>query len=717
MSLAEIIRNRKLVYLIAVIGLMLLAATIRLQPTTYGIYLYEYDPFFQYWLTKQLIDHGPGYWFQLTKDNIKIFWYPVGREIWRTEYPGVAYLGYISYLIVRPLVPSLTEDELIMAIGVFLPVIAGMLEVLAVFLIGKEIKDHRSGLFAAFLTAVLPSAIDRTIAGFYTKLGFGVMLFLYSMYFYIKSVKLGFTKKALAYASLAGLFLGLVGFTWGGYPYAALVYAVYSILIVFLGMNNRNYTVKYTLTLSIAMTIFLLTPKIGPKFMISLPGYGLLMSVLVLYFDLMLSTAGIPKNKRFLLMLSLASILGVLYLIPASQGVIGTLPGRILSIIFPWLREINVLFASVAEHASLSWDYIFYHLSAAFFFIPLGLIYLVLDASREKYLVFTAAIVAIYSFASAAYLAHLAGPLVALVGAYGVTKLFDTYIVELVKKPPKLKKKIKGFVKIDSIPIIAVIIIVLFIIALTAPVGIRAGNQAPTIVSPQITTRGKNTAWLQALTYIRNNLPPQAVVAAWWDYGYWITVIGNKTSICDNATINATQIRYMAWALMGNETYAAHILLDKLKTPPNETYVLAFEVFIHTVVQTAQGPQDALFIGRGGDVSKSVAIINVGHLNISEYYDVERGNINWYSNKTANALLFKMLIWGAYNVSQENGWLFLLNTPQGAVPVEYLPITGLEIFELKKAFYDITEIGGTEFVVIVVLYKLNYEKYLEAISK
>jgi len=69
------------------------------------------------------------------------------------------------------------------------------------------------------------------------------------------------------------------------------------------------------------------------------------------------------------------------------------------------------------------------------------------------------------------------------------------------------------------------------------------------------------TDWLYALAWMRNNESVK-VVASWWDYGYWITVIGNKTTLSDNGTLNSTQIACVAKMFMSNETAAVKFLKD-----------------------------------------------------------------------------------------------------------------------------------------------------------
>jgi len=55
---------------------------------------------------------------------------------------------------------------------------------------------------------------------------------------------------------------------------------------------------------------------------------------------------------------------------------------------------------------------------------------------------------------------------------------------------------------------------------------------------------------------MRLNTPPNSVVFAWWDYGYWLTALGNRTTIADNGTQNSTQIGMIAQTFLDNITMA-----------------------------------------------------------------------------------------------------------------------------------------------------------------
>ena len=49
-------------------------------------------------------------------------------------------------------------------------------------------------------------------------------------------------------------------------------------------------------------------------------------------------------------------------------------------------------------------------------------------------------------------------------------------------------------------------------------------------------------------------------MTAWWDYGYWLAILGNVTSLADNATVNTTQIENIGFIFMAPEDQAMQML-------------------------------------------------------------------------------------------------------------------------------------------------------------
>jgi len=60
--------------------------------------------------------------------------------------------------------------------------------------------------------------------------------------------------------------------------------------------------------------------------------------------------------------------------------------------------------------------------------------------------------------------------------------------------------------------------------------------------------------------FLRDNTPENARVMAWWDYGYQITGIGNRTTIADGNTWNHEHIALLGRALTSPETKAHEII-------------------------------------------------------------------------------------------------------------------------------------------------------------
>lgn len=64
----------------------------------------------------------------------------------------------------------------------------------------------------------------------------------------------------------------------------------------------------------------------------------------------------------------------------------------------------------------------------------------------------------------------------------------------------------------------------------------------------------------EAYFWLRQNTPQDAKVMSWWDYGYQITAMGNRTVIVDNNTWNNTHIATVGRAMSSYEDEAYDIM-------------------------------------------------------------------------------------------------------------------------------------------------------------
>jgi len=63
----------------------------------------------------------------------------------------------------------------------------------------------------------------------------------------------------------------------------------------------------------------------------------------------------------------------------------------------------------------------------------------------------------------------------------------------------------------------------------------------------------------EAYYWIKQNTPKEAKIMSWWDYGYQITGMSNRTVLVDNNTWNNTHIATVGRAMASNEEEAYRI--------------------------------------------------------------------------------------------------------------------------------------------------------------
>ena len=79
--------------------------------------------------------------------------------------------------------------------------------------------------------------------------------------------------------------------------------------------------------------------------------------------------------------------------------------------------------------------------------------------------------------------------------------------------------------------------------------------------------------WPDAMRWLNENTREDAVIAAWWDYGYWITTLSERKTLADNATILDWQIRKLGAMYMSTPDNAWQILNNDAETDTSSYYV------------------------------------------------------------------------------------------------------------------------------------------------
>jgi dolichyl-diphosphooligosaccharide--protein glycosyltransferase len=79
--------------------------------------------------------------------------------------------------------------------------------------------------------------------------------------------------------------------------------------------------------------------------------------------------------------------------------------------------------------------------------------------------------------------------------------------------------------------------------------------------------------WPDAMQWVRENTPKDAVIASWWDYGYWISTLGERKTLADNSTLLDWQIRKIATTLLSTPDNGWQILVSDTETDASSYYV------------------------------------------------------------------------------------------------------------------------------------------------
>jgi hypothetical protein len=218
--------------------------------------------------------------------------------------------------------------------------------------------------------------------------------------------------------------------------------------------------------------------------------------------------------------------------------------------------------------------------------------------------------------------------------------------------------------------------------------------------------------WINMLDWTQHNLKSSTVVCAWWDYGYWLSILGNVTTLADNATVNATQIENIGYIFMGNETQALQ-MLEKY----NAKYILVFTTLKIGQSSTQQNyvASDAGF----GDEGKWVWMARISgqaknRLNAAWTDENHFGQVNnstnaWeWNDAGTNSTIYKLMSWAKQRWTDASG---LVVPDRAGVQPTYFKEA---YFAGEDLSFDIvmSKYGGL--VPLVALYEIDWDAYYSA---
>ena len=608
--------RRSLLVGMALVLVFSTALALRVLPARYGFYLNEFDPYFNYYATRFIVDHvsvaGLGGLLDYFSWHDTQTWFPEGRSVAVTSQVGLHLTAALLFLFFKNVFGlTLLYDFLVL-----FPIFFGALTTLTLFLLVKRIGGTGAGLFAALILAVSPAIIQRGNLGWFKSEPLALFLTTLAAYLFLSAYDTNSTSRAYIWrAALAGGLLGYANTAWGGSQFFSLVVGLLLFVVPFLDINLKRMAGLGISLVGSNLLVSALLPRPGPAYIMSPGGLvmlaGLGFAILVLAVK---SSSDTSRHPSILVKTILAA--GVACLGFLSFVAITPLSGRYTTVLYPYLRNIDPLVESVAEHAIPTGSENFAVFFILIFLSGFGALILMRKRNLPAYFALIFAISAIYVASSFSRLLVFSALAFAILGSVGLMELISSAL-----RPPSTVAGRKKLKILDSRSkarfSFAVVMILLLTVPLVYPSGqnwISTADIPVSIASSSLPIREPVPDWMEALAWISENTPSESVIAAWWDYGYWISVMGNRTTLVDNATINSTKIGLLGKMFMSNETTALN-LLDQLTVDPHNdqqrpAYVTVF-VAGQKFVDHRSG-QTIYILGGGGDESKQIWFIRIG---------------------------------------------------------------------------------------------------------
>lgn len=656
--------SRKSILLgLALVAIFSAALIMRVYPARYGYYLNEFDPYFDYYATNFLVK---GFDTKGIAGMMEYFswvdtatWYPEGRPVARTSQTGLHFGGAVSYIFLRGVFGASVSlyDYLVM-----FPAVFGALTTLTMFLIVRRVAGVGGGLLSAIVIALSPPVIARGNLGWFKSEPFALFLATFGAYFFLTlyDSKINY-RSFLLRAILAGFLVGYANTAWGGALYFSVVFGLLLLFTPFLQVDHKRTVIGGTIFVALTLLSSAMFPRPGPSIVTNPTGLALLAGLSFAIIAYGIRNLTDPKDyKKTLTRAMVAIVLAGTAVV--SFGLVSGISGRYQTVIFPFQRTGNPLVESVAEHFIPTGAEYFDSYFALLFLGGFGVIALFRKRNLNSVFALILGISSIYIASSFSRLMVFSSLAYALLAGVGFAELTAAILRPSPATAAK-KKAIVFSVKPELKVFYALFMIAIISIPVVAPaaanevrgIWIRSADTPVSIANAGTGFRQERKDWFEALAWIKDNTPKNAVIAAWWDYGYWITVMGNRTSLADNATINSTRIATLAKMFMSPERQGIEIA-KSLK---------ADYICIFVVGQKIEDQQvgKVYLLGGGGDESKKQWFIRIGRFNITTFlYEDEFTPKDQFWR---NTLLGKMMPFSLQNYIDQSGKLVGPNYERG----------------------------------------------------
>lgn len=552
--------------------------------------IHEFDPWFNYRATHYLVNNG---FYNFLNWFDERAWYPLGRIVGGTVYPGLMVTAGTLHWFLNLLHFSVHIRD----VCVFLAPLFSGLTAISTYLLTKELWNDRAGLFAACFIAIAPGYISRSVAGSYDNEGIAIFALQFTYFLWIKSMKTG----SISWSLSAAISYFYMVSAWGGYVFIINLIPLHVFVLLLMGRFSSKIYVSYSVFYITGLVLSMQVPFVGfqpirtSEHMAAAGVFALLQGyAFITYLREKLS----KKEFFYLFNIAIIGVAGIVFLGVVGltyAGYIAPWHGRFYSLYDTGYAKIHIpIIASVSEHQPTTWVSFFFDLHVLICVFPYGLWLCVKNINSERVFIVLYAVSAVYFAGVMVRLMLTLTPCVCVLAAIGFSRTLDHYLSDVgegkptkakkisSKKPVDLKVKLKETSKMDDLApkkdiddtnsamgkhlkmmVVMLLMMLLMLFSVHCTWVTSSAYSSPSIVLATTNYDGSRNIlddFREAYFWLRQNTPEDARVMSWWDYGYQIAGMANRTTLVDNNTWNNSHIALVGKAMSSNESAAYEIM-------------------------------------------------------------------------------------------------------------------------------------------------------------
>ncbi|TKR71663.1 hypothetical protein L596_019225 [Steinernema carpocapsae] len=568
--------------------IIVLAATVAFASRLFAVIrfesvIHEFDPYFNFRTTQYLTKEGYYSFHNWFDDRA---WYPLGRIIGGTIYPGLMVTSAVIYKVLHMI--NFTVD--IREVCVFLAPLFSSFTVLVTYLLTKEVHSDGAGLVAACLISIVPGYISRSVAGSYDNEAIAIFCMLLTYYLWIRAVKSG----SVGWAAGCSLAYFYMVSSWGGYVFLINLIPLHVFALMVTGRFSHRVYIAYSIVYSVGTILSMQIPFVGFQPVQTsehMAAFGIFGLCQLMAFTTWLKSKMTEQNYNIFfnsVVAFLVSLFIFAVIIVSALGKVAPFTGRFYSLLDPSYAKNNIpIIASVSEHQPTAWSSFYFDLQFLVMAFPAGLYFCFKNLTEANIFIILYAVTTIYFTGVMVRLMLVLAPVACVLGGIAVSSTLNSYMPNVdatatsealkkdgaKKETPAKKDSKKDKEKSDNYPyksevatgVVAFLTFILITYAFHCTWVTSEAYSSPSIV---LAARGGGGSRIifddfrEAYYWLRQNTHEDAKIMSWWDYGYQITAMANRTVIVDNNTWNNTHISRVGQAMASKEDHAYEIMQE-----------------------------------------------------------------------------------------------------------------------------------------------------------